>query len=252
MMKAVPLVMIHGLMGSLDFYAPRERMRDVALHLPDLIGYGQCKDVGASGITLANQASHIVRYLDEQVGQPCVLLGHSVGGAVAMLVAEAAPERVLGVINVEGNFTLADAFWCRRIAGLSEDEWSGEHARIVADPAGWLAGGGIDTTPRRIEWANRILAHQPPRTVRAMACAVVAETGDPGYLPRLRSLLARGMPLFLLAGERSASGWDLPGWARQAARGHVVQKDTGHMMMLEAPDEFCRLVEGMAVQFGRG
>ncbi|WP_179405632.1 hypothetical protein [Burkholderia guangdongensis] len=83
-----------------------------------------------------------------------------------------------------------------------------------------------------------------------MARAVVAETGDDRYLPRIRSVVERGMPLFLLAGERSASGWDLPDWARSAARDYVAQKEVGHMMMLEQPDAFCRIVENMVARLG--
>ncbi|AOJ05588.1 MULTISPECIES: alpha/beta fold hydrolase [Burkholderia] len=248
MKKATPLVMIHGLMGSLNFYAPRERIRTVAIHTPDLIGYGQLKDVCEPEITLASQTAHVVRYLNEQVDEPCMLLGHSVGGAIAMLVAVAAPERVRGIINVEGNFTLADAFWCRKIAALSDEDWHAEHERLVADPKEWLTNGDVAIMPQRVEWARGALANQPRGTIRAMARAVVAETGDASYLPRIRSVVEHGTPLFLLAGERSASGWDLPDWAQSAARDYVVQKDVGHMMMLEQPDEFCRIVEDMVAQ----
>uniref|UniRef100_E1T9H1 Alpha/beta hydrolase fold protein n=1 Tax=Burkholderia sp. (strain CCGE1003) TaxID=640512 RepID=E1T9H1_BURSG len=245
MKKAIPLVMIHGLMGSLNFYRPHERIHSVAVHTPDLIGYGQLKQADEPEITLASQTAHIVRYLREQIEQPCILLGHSVGGAVAMLTADAAPDRVLGIINVEGNFTLADAFWCNKITGLSDEDWLAEHARLVGDPQGWLADGGIAITPQRTEWARCALANQPQKTIRAMARAVVAETGDRGYLPRVRAAIERGTPLFLLAGERSASGWDVPVWAQKAAQDYVIQDGVGHMMMLEQPDEFCRIVEEM-------
>jgi pimeloyl-ACP methyl ester carboxylesterase len=244
MKKATPLVMIHGLMGSLNFYAPRERIRSVAVHTPDLIGYGQMKQ-SCDEITLVGQAMSVVRYLKEQVGEPCVLLGHSVGGAVAMLVAEAAPEHVRGVINVEGNFTLADAFWCRKIAGLSDEDWHAEHERLVNDPEGWLRNGDITLTAQRVAWARETLANQPRETIQAMARAAVAETSDADYLARIRSVTERGTALFLLAGERSASGWDVPDWVRAAARDYVVQQRVGHMMMLEDPDEFCHIVEDM-------
>ncbi len=248
MNKATPLIMIHGLMGSLNFFAPHERMRAVDVHTPDLIGYGQLKDAREPSITLEAQAAHVGRYLREHVDAPCVLLGHSVGGAVAMLTAQREPERVRGVINVEGNFTLADAFWCGKIAAMSDAEWHAEHARLAADPEGWLAKGDIEITPQRLEWARGTLANQPRETIQAMARAVVAETGDAGYLPRIRTVIERDTPLFLLAGEKSASGWDVPGWARTAARDYVVQNGAGHMMMLEAPDEFCRIVEGMVTR----
>lgn len=44
-------------------------------------------------------------------------VGHSVGGAIAMLCAHTYPDHVRRIVNVEGNFTLADAFWFYEIAG---------------------------------------------------------------------------------------------------------------------------------------
>ncbi|QBR03125.1 alpha/beta fold hydrolase [Paraburkholderia pallida] len=242
MKKSTPLVMIHGLMGPLSFFSPHERISSVVVHTPDLIGYGELKSLPQTEITLANQAAHVVRYVREKVKEPCVLLGHSVGGAIAMLAAQAAPECVRGIINVEGNFTLNDAFWCQKIAGLSEDVWLAEHQKLVADLKAWLMNAGIEPTEERVKWACCILSNQPAETLHAMALAVVAETGDVDYIPKIRLAIEGGIPLFLLTGERSAPEWDLPDWARAAARDYVVQKDVGHMMMIEHPDDFCRIV----------
>jgi pimeloyl-ACP methyl ester carboxylesterase len=248
MNKSMPLVMIHGLFGSQSFYAPNRRMANVDVHTPDLIGYGALKDDAVKPITLAGQAVHVIRYVQEHVGAPSVLLGHSVGGAVAMLAAASAPDLVSGVINVEGNFTLADAFWCRKFAGLDAAAWQAEHMRLVADPEDWLKNGGIAVTQQRLEWARIALANQPRETIQAMARAVVAETGAPDFLSHIRRVVERGTPLFMLAGERSAAGWDAPDWARAAAISYVVQPEVGHMMMLEEPDGFCRIVGGMVAQ----
>lgn len=40
----------------------------------------------------------------------------------------------------------------------------------------------------------------------------------------------------LVAGERSAGGWDVPDWAKTAAASDTVVPGVGHMMMLEEPD----------------
>lgn len=245
-MKELPsLVMIHGLMGSQRFYCPEERIRAATVYTPNLIGYGEYDNVDVMGITLENQVAHVVRYLIEHVEGPCVLLGHSVGGAIAMLVAAAVPERVHGIINVEGNFTLADAFWCGKIAGLSKVEWNIDHERLVSHPEDWLTNGHIAITPQRLEWARDTLTNQPRETIRAMACSVIDTTGVPEYPATVRTVIQSGIPLYLLAGERSASGWDVPGWVRESARDYVVQSDVGHMMMLEQPDAFCSIVDGM-------
>jgi hypothetical protein len=54
-------------------------------------------------------------------------------------------------------------------------------------------------------------------------------------------------PLCQVPQDRSqrVPGWNLPDWATVAAQEFVVQQDVGHMMMLEQPDEFCRIVDNM-------
>jgi pimeloyl-ACP methyl ester carboxylesterase len=243
--KAIPLVMIHGLMGSIDYFSPGTRMPGVSVHTPELIGYGSLANADAHSTTLENQAASVIRYLEQQVGEPSWLLGHSVGGAIAMLVAATAPSLVRGLISVEGNFTLNDAFWCRKIAALSDEAWRAEHLLMLDDPAAWLQNSGVTLSPQRIAWANDILLYQPRSTIAAMARAVVKETGSPDFLQHARAIVANGTPIHLLAGERSAPGWDVPDWVKNVSLSYVVQPDTGHMMMLEQPAAFSDIVRTM-------
>lgn len=241
--KQKHLLMIHGLMGSIAYFSPAQYLPGILVHTPDLIGYGGNSTVlPGQRVDLAVQAAEVARILRERIGQPAWLLGHSVGGAIAMMVADLVPELVLGLISVEGNFTLNDAFWCARIAATAEPDWVAEYGSMTADAAAWLARGGIDATPQRNAWANAILGNQPHTTIKAMACSVIEETANPSYLQLVRSVIDRGIPVCLLAGERSAGDWDVPAWVVSAAQDYVIQPQTGHMMMLENPAEFCRIV----------
>ena len=246
MEKSNHLVMIHGLLGSMRYFSPGKYLDGVTVHTCDLIGYGGRRQESTdTALTVEEQARSVARYLREYVDQPCWLLGHSVGGAVAMLSAELEPARVRGIISVEGNFTLNDAFWCSRIAVLSEADWLSELQIMTDDPGAWLARSDIEPTPQRVEWARSILRNQPASTIQAMARAVVKETADPSYLRRVRAVVDSGIPVFLLAGEKSASGWDVPDWTRAAARDDLIQKGAGHMMMLEDPATFCSIVRSI-------
>lgn len=236
-----PLVMIHGLLGSSSYYDPQRYLPDVDVQTPDLLGYGSKRTVDA-GIDLDGQADEIVRILRDEVGRPAWLLGHSVGGAVMMLAADRAPERVAGLISVEGNFTLKDAFWCAHIAKLADLDWAAEYGAMEDDPAAWLERIGIEAADERIALAAGILQNQPYTTIHAMARSVIDVTGDPGYAALVRRVLARGTPLWLLGGELSSSGWDIPEWVLALARGSLVQPRAGHMMMLEDPAAFCGIV----------
>jgi pimeloyl-ACP methyl ester carboxylesterase len=238
------LVMIHGLLGSCSFYGPQSLLPELDVHAPDLLGYGGKRSVD-QGISLDAQAAEIVRVLREEVGRPAWLLGHSVGGAVMMLAAAQAPELVAGLVSVEGNFTLKDAFWCSRIAAMPEADWAAEYGAMEDDPAAWLERSSIEASDQRIAWAQDILEHQPYTTVQAMARSVVDVTGAPGYLEGVRRVLGTGVPLYLLGGELSAAGWDIPEWVLALACKSLVQPKAGHMMMLEDPAAFCGIVDSI-------
>ncbi|MGB9107321.1 MAG: alpha/beta hydrolase [Telluria sp.] len=237
-----PLLMIHGLLGSISFYDPQSLLPALDVVAPDLLGYGGKRSVD-QGISLEAQAAEIVRMLREDVGRPAWLLGHSVGGAVMMLAAAQAPELVRGLISVEGNFTLKDAFWCAHIAAMPDADWAAEYGAMEDDPAGWLERCGVEASDLRVAWARDILENQPYTTVQAMARSALDVTGAPAYLDGVRRVLGSGVPLYLLGGELSAAGWDIPEWVLALACQSQVQPKAGHMMMLEDPAAFCAIVD---------
>ena len=238
---SAPLLMIHGLLGSLDYFEPARYLPSTRIHTPDMIGYGRRRSE-EDGIDLPGQAAELARLLRDEVKEPAWLLGHSVGGAVAMMVADLEPALVRGLISVEGNFTLRDAFWCARIASLDEETWAAEYGSMEDAPAAWLEKSAIEAFDERIAWARDILNNQPYTTVQRMARSTVQETGKPEWLDLVRRVLVRDTPLYLLGGEQSAAGWDVPEFVLAAARQVLVQPRTGHMMMLEDPAGFCRIV----------
>lgn len=244
------LLLIHGLLGSVDFFDPRSHLPGLDVHTPDQLGYGaNAGAVPAAQIDLHRQADTLAHLLRERIGAPAWLLGHSVGGAVAMLVAQRVPELVAGLISVEGNFTLNDAFWCARIAATDPAEWAAQYQTMAADPAGLLERGQIAPSAERLAWAGAILANQGAATVHAMARSVIAVTGAPDYLELVRGVVGR-TPVYLLAGERSADGWDVPDWVRAQARASLLAPGAGHMMMLEDPAGFCASVRALIEQAG--
>ena len=161
-----------------------------------------------------------------------------------MLVAQRIPKLINGVINVEGNFTLNDGFWCAKISTTALGDWTQQYRVMEADPEGLLARGSIAFSDQRLAWARTILSNQNAATVHSMARSVIQETGMPAYCD-LVCTVVRETQIYLLAGERSASEWDVPDFVRKAARDSLVIPGTGHMMMLEEPAGFCRSVEAL-------
>lgn len=237
------LLMVHGLVGSLDYFDPGTLITRAQARPCDLPGYGTQRDAPSHELSLSRQADYIVDLMEKLGGQPLWLLGHSMGGAVVLLAADRCPELVAGIINVEGNFTLQDAFWSGQIVRRTPEKWDQEYRNMQADLPRWLSGCGVEPSTQRVEWARRILANQPAGTVFTMSQAIVTETGRPDYLAAIRRVVDRDLPIHLIAGQRSAAAWDVPAFVREAAASYAVQPGVGHLMMLEDPAGFCRLVD---------
>lgn len=238
-----PVVFIHGFIGSLAIDGHAPSLHERATLAPDLLGYGAWRNAPPESISLPAQAEHVHGLIEVQFGStPVDVVGHSVGGAIAMLLAHAHPQSVRRIVNVEGNFTLADAFWSASVGRMSVQEADAMLDGFRSDPLGWL-GGAIPhpTSPMR-DVAVAWLAHQPGSTLRAMGQSVVATTGDNDYLAMVRDVFERH-PVHLLAGERSRDGWNVPDWAVEQCAGFHTIMQCGHLMMLEQPDVFAATIE---------
>jgi pimeloyl-ACP methyl ester carboxylesterase len=101
--NGVPLVMLHGGSSRWQWWkwvidALSERTHVFA---PDLRGHGRSTWTPGH-YRLVDYAADIEPFLEAVVGVPAVLLGHSLGGAVALIVAAERPDLVSCVINEDG------------------------------------------------------------------------------------------------------------------------------------------------------
>ena len=153
------VVLLHGLgESSADWVAVLARLsQSRAVYAPTLPGF-QGHD-GAADVSADGHASFVGRFLDAVGLQQAVLVGHSLGGLAALLVALASSERVTALCLVGGGglgrevspalAMLSEPLlgevgiaWSRTRAGAAQRAWGkalllfGRPWRI---PAGWLA-----------------------------------------------------------------------------------------------------------------
>ncbi|RMJ02588.1 Esterase YbfF [Marinobacter litoralis] len=93
-----PLILLHGLFGSLENLGGVARRLEDGWHIHGLDQRNHGSSPHTDEMTYPAMASDVVAYMDAQGIDKAHLLGHSMGGKVAMQVALSYPERVLGII----------------------------------------------------------------------------------------------------------------------------------------------------------
>jgi pimeloyl-ACP methyl ester carboxylesterase len=101
----VPLVMVHGWMDVAASYqfVVDAFSRDHYVIAPDWRGYGLTESPVADNYWFPDYLADLDFLLDHYAGgQPVDLVGHSMGGNVAMLYTGVRPERIRKLVNLEG------------------------------------------------------------------------------------------------------------------------------------------------------
>lgn len=119
-----PVIFLHGFGSTKEDYADivhHEVFNDRPFLAYDAPGCGEtvCSDPTQVSIPfLVATAEKLI----ERVGMGRFhLVGHSMGGLTALMLADAKPERVLSFTNIEGNVAPEDCFLSRQIVGRETD-----------------------------------------------------------------------------------------------------------------------------------
>jgi pimeloyl-ACP methyl ester carboxylesterase len=199
--------------------------------LVDLAGTGW-KDPAPAwfGHTIEEHADAVAALLDSAGLRGCQLVGHSLGGSVAISLAARRPELVSGLVVAEPNLDPGIGTLSRHIADQSEDAfvsrgYSALRAVIARDGEGVGSSVFHATTGR---WT--------PIAMYRTAASLLADR-----TPTFRALLAvAAMPRAILVGERSHD-FALGTLATSGVAVHVVP-DAGHVMTYDNPDGFARTI----------
>ncbi|MET0328329.1 MAG: alpha/beta hydrolase, partial [Luteimonas sp.] len=111
---APPIVMLHGYTGSKEnwYRLVRELDARYPLVMPDLPGWGDSERIVDADHGFVAEAAHVAAFLRHLDVGPVVLLGHSMGGGIAALVAARHPDLVarVGLLDAAGVHFQDNAF----------------------------------------------------------------------------------------------------------------------------------------------
>lgn len=241
--KGTPLVLIHGFPLNRSIWLPlvpflKNRAR---LILPDLRGHGQTPlpEIGIS--TMRLMAEDIAVLMDQLKIECAIIVGHSMGGYVALSFAQAYPGRVagLGLISTQAVEDTPE----RRLARLKQAEEIKHKGMKVLLPM----AEKLTANPAQVEPLKTMIAANQPNGAMA-ALKGMADRPD-----MLEALADFQFPVLVLAGhadalipvERSAT------MAQMLNRGWLVElPEVGHLPMMEAPQKTANSLEELIYDSG--
>jgi pimeloyl-ACP methyl ester carboxylesterase len=97
--------------------------------MPDFLGFGYSEKPDAFGYTVDEHADSIAFLLDKLQASHCTVVGHSFGGAVAIVLATKRPDLVGCLVLAEAVLDAGDWFGA---AAQSEEQWiTGGHSPVL-------------------------------------------------------------------------------------------------------------------------
>ena len=228
------VVLIHGAGGSrLVWPAELRRLPGATTFTVDLPGHGRSPGTGRE--LIEEYAADLVAFLEAVEAESAVLVGHSMGGAIAQMVALTAPDRAAGLVLLAtaARLRVAPAI----LEGLQQDPEA--TIRLISK---WAWGPGAD--PAWVAQGEQLMMETGPEVLRRdfLAC----DRFD------IRDRVAEiACPTLVLAGsEDQLTPPRFGQWLAEqvsGARYHLIE-GAGHMLMLERPHEVGQAIASFLTQ----
>jgi pimeloyl-ACP methyl ester carboxylesterase len=226
----LPVVFVHSLAGNSTHWAAQLRhlrptRRAVAL---DLRGHGRSQPPQNGDYTIAGMAGDIEAVVDRLGLKKFVLVGHSMGGGVALTYAGVHPDRIAGLLLVDptgDGKQIAEAETKPLLAELDSN-----YDTTIREY--WTGIAGPDSAIRERLLAD--LRATPQETVVRVFREVLQFDPDPALAWYHGPILSVVTPYN-----------DQPFSLHRLGKGfpHRVVSGTGHWIQLDKPEEFNRLLD---------
>ena len=244
------LLLLHGFAADKTVWLPVARELSAHFHLviPDLPGWGESSRVAGASYDIDAQAARLQSFVEALRLQRAVLIGHSMGGAIAGVYAAAHPAQV-------AELALVDTFGLQaKDSPLDRELRAGKDPFVFDDRAGFarlLAAAFVQppTVPGRI--ADVFVTRN--RVDRSFIERTLGELRQPSQSLALQSRLDQlSMPVLGLwcqadrVVDVSALDSLRSGLSRAPTISASVLHGCNHLPMLEKPEDTARILTGFA------
>jgi pimeloyl-ACP methyl ester carboxylesterase len=201
--------------------------------VPDLPGYGRSA-WPSRPVALPDLASRLAGWLHARGEPPVVVVGHSMGGVLGLLMADRHPSCVRALMDVDGNVTIHDCRYSGTAARWELDDFVRSGFDHMRDE---IYRDGLDDEAHRGYYASLRLAdprvfHQHARDLVALSAA--------GQLAR--RLAAVPMPSRYMAGEPHGASPQSVEALIAAGVPRSTVTPSGHWPFIDQPDAFVHLL----------
>lgn len=167
--KGPPVILIHGLAASLhdwDFLLPELAAAGYAGYALDLLGHGESPKPSSRAYHVDWLAAHLQAWMDSLcLEQPPALVGHSLGGYLALDFARRFPERTRALVLINPFYSLEQlpawlrsAYRHRQVGHLvyRAPQWLFRAVIDLTSLAMGHAGGAIHGLPKEVRYQTAL------------------------------------------------------------------------------------------------
>ncbi|MFY0407726.1 alpha/beta fold hydrolase [Solicola sp. PLA-1-18] len=189
-------------------------------------------DHDAADMTIQAHADAVASVVAASVEVPVSLVGHSLGGSVAIALAHRHPGLVSRLTVCEPNLDPGVGTFSSWVSSWSEEGFAAHGHREVVEQLTRDAGAGDENAA---EFA-RTVARWSPRGLHRTAASLLADR-TPTFREQLASL---DLPRLLVSGDRD---WEPQPDLVDAGCATAIVPDAGHVMMADNLDGFCATLD---------
>lgn len=232
-----PVILLHGLITKGACWTPLAQAleKEYDVIMPDARGHGN-SSAPDHGYHYDNLAADVVSLIDELELDTPVLLGHSMGGMTAAVVASRSPKRLRGLVLADPTFLTP-----QRQREVHESDIADQHRRILNLPKEQYLAELRDRQNRRSQESIELFAQARFQT--SIHAFEILTPPNPNYIELINTI---DVPCLLIIGDIGSvvtpeMATDLAGLNQHI---QIIQiAETGHGVPYDQPERFSTVVQ---------